>query len=98
MAIKTVALTDAKPSYSDYANDLSWDLNELSFRAQAALEVLHGDESGIDADRDAGLALSYLLRGIAKRAEELALASANTELDYVLSHRAARGAQSGAMQ
>ena len=98
MAIKTLALTDEKPSYSDYANELSWDLNELSFRAQAALEVLHGDPSGIDTDCDAGLALSYLLRGIAKRAEELAMASASTELDYVLSHRPARGAQSGVTQ
>lgn len=83
MAIKTVAPTDEKPFYGEFANDLSWSLNELSFRAQAALEVLHSDES-IDTDRNAGLALSYLLRGIANRAEELALVSANSAADYVL--------------
>lgn len=86
MAIKTVAPTDKRPVYGDFADDLSWNLNELSFRAQAALEVLHSDES-IDKDRDAGLALSYLLQGIAKRAEELALVSANSAAVYVLSQR-----------
>lgn len=92
MAITTVLPSDATPDYDTFANALSWDLNELSFRAQAALEVLHSDES-IDADRDTGLALSYLLQGIAKRAEELASSSANSTLDYVLDKgRSRRGA------
>lgn len=84
MAIKTVPPTDKTPSYSQFANDLSWNLNELSFRAQAALEVLHLEGSDIDTDRDAGLALSYLLQGIAKRAEELAIVASNSDADYVL--------------
>ncbi len=82
MAIKTVVPSDNTPAYADFANALSWDLNELSFRAHAALEVLHGTEE-IDTDRDGALALSYLLRGIANRAEELALRAADTGNDYV---------------
>lgn len=83
MAITTVLPSTTTPDYDTFADALSWDLNELSFRAQAALEVLHSDES-IDKDRDTGLALSYLLQGIAKRAEELACTSANSAIDYVL--------------
>lgn len=91
MAIKTVAPTGEKPFYGEFADDLAWNLNELSFRAQAALEVLHSENGGIDTDRDAGLALSYLLQGIAKRAEELALVASNSGADYVLDKTDAEG-------
>jgi hypothetical protein len=82
-------ITPIDPAYDKFANDLSWSLNELSFRTKAALEVLHSDASGIDADSDAGLALSYLMQGIANRAEELALVAANSADIYRLN----RGAQ-----
>lgn len=81
MALKTVVPSTATPGYVEFCNSLSWDINELSFRVRAALEVLRGSEE-IDTDRDAGLALIYLLQGIFNRAEELACKAADSAYDY----------------
>ena len=82
MATETVVHPAEPASYHQFVNDLSWDLNELSYRTHAALATLREAEQ-IDCDSGVGLALSYLLHGIAKRAEELALRTTNTEHDYV---------------
>jgi hypothetical protein len=44
----------------------------------------HENNSGIDTDRDTGLMLSYLLNGIASRAEQLAVEADNSSTDYTL--------------
>jgi len=80
MATRTVV--ERPPEYFDYVVKLSWDLNELSFRIKAALEVLHGWDE-VDMDSEKGLTLSYVLQGAADRAEHLALATSGTEYEYV---------------
>ncbi len=86
MASKTVDQPAEPPEYGKFASALSWDLNELEFRTRAALATLHSAEE-IDCDDGAGLALSYVLQGIAKRIEELALRTSDSEYDYVIKPR-----------
>lgn len=77
MATSTLDEKAQAPSYSEFSIQLSWDINEVSFRIQAALSLLHTSDD-IDADQSEGLALSYLLRGTFARLEELALRAADS--------------------
>lgn len=82
MADVTVVQPATPLAYSKFAGDLAWNLNELEYRTRATLTTLHGSND-IDADSRSGVALSYLLQGIMKRVEELALQVSNSEFVYV---------------
>jgi len=38
--------------YGDFANGISWSMNELCFRAQAAASLLHESEADVDSDNN----------------------------------------------
>ncbi|HEX7687917.1 MAG TPA: hypothetical protein VF453_09430 [Burkholderiaceae bacterium] len=73
---------DPCPTYTAFCSDVSWKLSELHFRLKAAIKLLT-TSAEIDADVGDGLALSFVLCGLANSADALAEEVQNSELRFL---------------